>query len=360
MNKIWSLALCFSFAATLYADEPPVAAGGYQTLALTADGRVVEWGEWGGALPQVMPYLEHITALSAGQHHILALRNDGTVWAWGDNSQGQLGDSTGINNDRPVQVLGLTGMIAIAAGANHSYALKSDGTIWGWGDNRNGQLGDGTTNDRRSPVLVEGFLGVTAIAAGTTHLLALRKDGSVCSWGLRAETLLPVDGPLFGRIEPLCFNDLSDVMAIAAGGNASYALRRDGTVTAWGGTSCGNAQPVVSLRDRFPILDRVKSISAGGSHLLLLRDDGTVWACGAGISGQLGYGGLDIQSSPLQVSGGLINVRSIGAGFLHSVARGDNGQVWTWGDNSRGQLGTGDTKSRTTPGPVWDGTGELR
>ena len=63
-----------------------------------------------------------ITQIAAGGAHSLALTANGTVIAWGDNSSGQ----TSVPN-------GLTNVVQIAAGAAHSMAIKADGTIVTWG-----------------------------------------------------------------------------------------------------------------------------------------------------------------------------------------------------------------------------------
>jgi alpha-tubulin suppressor-like RCC1 family protein len=152
----------------------------------------------------------------------------------------------------------------------------------------------------------------------------------------------------------LCFNELSNVAAIAAGGQANYALKKDGTVWIWSAADL-NADTAGKR-----IFDRAQMMSAGQAHVLLLKDDGSLWAYGDGSAGQLGYGGTGHQLSALQVGGGIVNVVAIAAGARHSLARDEQGMVWSWGDNNNGQLGTGDRNARTTPGPVWDGTGELR
>ena len=58
--------------------------------------------------------------------------------------------------------------------------------------------------------------------------------------------------------------------------------------------------------------------------------------------GQLGVGTTDPSNKPLTVLG-LQDVESVSAGHYHSIALKEDGTVWTWGDNSEGQLGIGDT-----------------
>jgi alpha-tubulin suppressor-like RCC1 family protein len=90
------------------------------------------------------------------------------------------------------------------------------------------------------------------------------------------------------------------------------------------------------------------SVAAGEFYTLALRSDGLVFAAGENSSGQLGNGGV-ISSLPTLVTG-LTQVSAVAAGCRHSMSLTATGQVWTWGDNQRGQLGA-ETKqlTRTTP-----------
>ncbi|MBI3192034.1 MAG: hypothetical protein HYZ36_05155, partial [Pedosphaera parvula] len=64
----------------------------------------------------------------------------------------------------------------------------------------------------------------TDVACGDGHTLALEADGTVVAWG----------NNFYGQCLPP--TNLSNVMAVAAGGSGSFslALRDDGTVVAWG------------------------------------------------------------------------------------------------------------------------------
>ena len=50
----------------------------------------------------------------------------------------------------------------------------------------------------------------------------------------------------------------------------------------------------------------------------------------------------------MQVTG-LTNVIAIEAGSLHSLAVRNDGTVWAWGYNEKGQLGNGTTSDSSTP-----------
>jgi uncharacterized repeat protein (TIGR01451 family) len=160
-------------------------------LALKGDGTVWAWPEPGG--PVQVNGLAGIVAIACAGETSVALRADGTVWEW-------TRESSSSAPSGPAQVSGLTGVVAVAAGAAqagtwfsgfHGLALKEDGTVWAWADNRFGQLGDGTTTYRTSPVQVAGLREVAAVAAaavptevGTLPVsLAVKRDGTVWAWG---------------------------------------------------------------------------------------------------------------------------------------------------------------------------------
>ena len=51
---------------------------------------------------------------------------------------------------------------------------------------------------------------------------------------------------------------------------------------------------------------------------------------------------------PKEVTG-LNNIKDIGVGYYHVVAVDDNGEVYTWGLNNNGQLGSGNTDNKREP-----------
>src|SRR5512135_2477992 len=66
-----------------------MSAGGYHNLALTAQGKVMGWGDNGSSRATPDSSITNIAAVAAGYLHNLVLKTDGTIIAWGDNSEGQ-------------------------------------------------------------------------------------------------------------------------------------------------------------------------------------------------------------------------------------------------------------------------------
>jgi hypothetical protein len=73
---------------------------------------------------------------------------------------------------------------------------------------------------------------------------------------------------------------------------------------------------------------------------------GQVYAWGDDSSGQLGTAA---SSTTPQLVPGLTNMTQVAAGWSHSLALRSDGTVWAWGDNSYGQLGVGYTSQKLSP-----------
>jgi alpha-tubulin suppressor-like RCC1 family protein len=143
-----------------------ISAGSNHSLALTADGKVIGWGdndEGQSKLPEEYKNLKFI-AVSAGGEQSLAL-SDGKVVGWGADDEGQ--------RKLPDEYKDLT-FIAVSAGGMHSLALTNDGKVIGWGYNVYGQ--------RKIPEKYKD-LKFIAVSAGCDYSLGLTKNGRVVGWG---------------------------------------------------------------------------------------------------------------------------------------------------------------------------------
>ncbi|CAB1455247.1 unnamed protein product [Pleuronectes platessa] len=98
----------------------------------------------------------------------------------------------------------------------------------------------------------------------------------------------------------------------------------------------------------------VCQVACGSQHSVALTHDGRVYTWGQDTRGQLGLGqGKPFANSPQQLrslsSTPLVHVA---AGGEQSFALSVSGGVFGWGRNDRGQLGLGDTTDRQTPAAV--------
>jgi alpha-tubulin suppressor-like RCC1 family protein len=275
-----------------------------------------------GAAAQPAPVIRDI---ASGSHFTLVVKADGTVVGWGRDPDGQAARPVSANRVVPFPVtIDLPGkVLQVAMGDTTQYALLEDGTVVAWGTNDEGQLGNGPMGATGelgrypkpsiTPVRVTGLTNVIQIEAGTKHAVALRKDGTVWAWGTR-------DDGAIGDGRP---KTLRPVMAI-------------------GPTQVTGLQGITQ-------------IAATRFHNLALRADGKVMAWGLNHDGQLGNGTRDNGWTPAEVSG-LDRIVAITAGVasfagnsFSGAVRGD-GSVWTWGSGVSGVMGNG-TENPSPDGP---------
>ncbi len=223
----------------------------------------------------------------------------------GDTFQLMLNDEEGVEHVDGVQFLSETQILVTLGKGGRPVVLDwsrgvaedtsgvvedtSHSTVVAWGNNEKGQTD-----------IPEGLSDIIAIAAGGAHSMALKADGTVVAWGNNGakQTDIPAG--------------LSGVISIAAGGDHSLALKQDGTVVAWGFDFFGQTRVPEGLSG-------VTAIAAGNRFSMALKADGTVVAWG------------EIENYNLTPPEGLSDVTAIDAGSAHGLALKQDGTVVAWG-----------------------------
>ncbi len=156
---------------------------------------------------------------------------------------------------------------------------------------------------------------------------------------------------------------------VSAGGSHTCAVFPSGAVKCWGDNEFGQlglgdqvdrGDDAAEMGDALPVVDlgngrAATAITAGYRHTCAVLDNGEVKCWGAGANGRLGLGDSANRGElPGEMGGALPAVdlgagrtaTAISAGGSHTCALLDNGSVKCWGANSYGQLGLGDTQDR--------------
>ena len=336
---------------------------GGRLQALQSDGTT--WWQWTpGLVPEKQAVLGRLKALASSPFFSLLLKEDGQVLASGLNNSGQLGNGVAPSGGWDWQadflpVVGLANVVAVTAGDNHALALDASGIVWAWGDDAHGQLGRGTVMSNTIANVVPGLSNIVQVSTGEEgSSFALDGRGRVWAWGLNAHGQLG-DGTGSNRSSPVPLAGLEDVQALALGANwTSMALKKDGTVWAWGNNFSGQlgngrSGDFSNTPTAVPGLTNVTAIAAHTFHALAVRQDGTVWAWGGNDNGQLGNGTTTASLVPIQVPG-LSGVKAVAAGWARSFALKRDGTVMAWGFGNWGALGDGSWSefNRLSPQPV--------
>lgn len=407
----------FQFGVQALTGESPlsnggIAGGGYHVIALKTDGNVSTWGAQDNGrlgndatavaaitVPQVFKKLTgsaifaDAVSVAAGAAQSYAIDSGGYLYSAGSNSAGELGNNSVTDSAIPVRVLKsttatdyLSDVKQVDGGLAFGIALTGTGEVWVWGSGNRGSLGDGmtsgtskfakkvTTNASGNPALS----GVQKIAAGSDFGLALGTNGRLWSWGSNTAGQLGIGGTTDqGRAINVLTNStgtlLRDVVDIAAGHKHAVAIKSDRTVWCWGEGQDGrlgnglvatgsSPYPGQVLRSRLPFipLADIIQVAAGPRHTIALDITGKVWTWGDNTYGQLGDGTTWDRDCAVLVSfpEGVV-IKAVAAGGYEkngshtgsfSIAVSMDGTIYAWGSNSRGELGiSGDTTQKTTP-----------
>ncbi|XP_024013533.1 ultraviolet-B receptor UVR8 isoform X1 [Eutrema salsugineum] len=166
---------------------------------------------------------------------------------------------------------------------------------------------------------------IVSVAAGGRHTLALSDIGQVWGWGYGGEGQLGLGSRVrlvssphpIPCIEPSSYGKESSVAV--SGVNMSSEVQ------------CGRV-----------LGSYVKRIACGGRHSAVITDTGALLTFGWGLYGQCGQGSTDDELSPTCVSSLLgIQIEGVAAGLWHTACFSSDGDVYSFGGNQFGQLGTG-------------------
>jgi len=165
----------------------------------------------------------------------------------------------------------------------------------------------------------------------------------------------PVNGVSTGGDHTLAFA-FTNLSSVYTWGSNYYGQLGNSTIATTGSSAYSSTPVRVPLHgtNNIPLVTgQVTDVSAGWFHSLAVVD-GTVFGWGYNGYGQLGDRGeatLTTSIIPKQVQfngGNLNNVVKVAAGGAHSLALTSAGQVYAWGDNTYGELGTNPTNLHNT------------
>ena len=338
-------------------------AGGQTTFIIKTDGTLWACGNGGGGIlgigdtnarssPVQIGTDTNWTSVAAGFYHTLAIKTNGTLWGWGSNAAGQLGDNSAVTRSSPVQIGADTNWSSIAAGIEVSLAIKTNGTLWSWGYNLYGSLALGNTINRSSPVQIGTDTSWSTVSSNGYQVLALKTNGTLWAWGYNGSGQLGL-GDTIDRSSPIQVGSLNTWTRIDGGNQSSYAIRSDGSLWSWGlnnngqlglgDTAVNRSSPVQVGTETY----NWKNVSAGTvGYCMAIKNDDSLWAWGFNTEANLGIGNATATSSPVQIGyderGYARQWSAVYGGYSHTVAISSN-QIFTWGGNTWGELGTGNT-----------------
>lgn len=228
-------------------------------------------------------------------------------------------------------------------------AKQSNGQVYAWGHNEYGMLGIGSNYyNVLNPTKLPGVSFSTDLSVGRTSSCIVDQGQAKCAGSgyYLGRGSTRSDSNVMVNVEGL--DEAGAVSQMFLGHGHSCLLTISGTVWCWADAVYGQlANPAT---EGYSVPGKVagygadkmaSEIAAGIHHTCILLSDGTVGCGGRNQYGQLGVGDTEDRSTLTKVQGGLAKVVSISAGFAHTCAVTQNGDVYCWGTDNYGQLGLG-------------------
>ena len=352
-----------------------LATGAYHSFAEDADGRLYAWGLGSfGALgnardddlvtPQavVMSESDPIISVAGGPFQSMAVTADGKLVAWGLNHRGQIGMGRSAGKNYPNKVRLADTLTNVVTDGIRQFGLSASRRLYVWGF-----IGDITLSGFKiyeTPKLLDAPVGIVSMDTGMAwddndgngFMFAVSDDNSLYVLntfeppGSNPNTLGYANMVVWDYIPPFTFRQVG-IRAVATTHtyrdpnsgpweNNWHALfiTTDGRVKGWGGNAYGQLGNNSNSNSWTPLvanataasLSSVTQVAAGVAHSLALKTDGTVWAWGRNNRGQLGNGTQNDRNNPGQVPG-LTGIEKIIAGDYFSVAIKADGTTYAWG-----------------------------
>jgi alpha-tubulin suppressor-like RCC1 family protein len=341
-----------------------LSAGNNQTCVVRTDRTLWCWGdnthgELGigridaSSTPLQVGVPEDWSSIATGTNHACGVLQ-GKLFCWGNNANGHLGRNSTTTQGGPSQSGAMTNWKTVTAGFNDSCGVQTDGSLWCWGLNDNGQLGTGNTTSLLVPTREAGLAtDWDTVTTGRSHTCATRTSGALWCWGDNGYGQLGL-GDTADRTSPVEVQPGTRWKSVSTGSRHTCGTQTDGTLWCWGDDSAGQLGDDATKASKSAptrITNTVATyaeVSAGSDFTCATRDSGNLWCWGANTDGQLGTGNTTAQSDPTLIVD-YTNWKTVTAGKAHACGTRTDGTVWCWGDNTHGQLGVGDFTSKVVP-----------
>ena len=273
----------------------------------------------------------------SGGHTTSIIDNEGNLFICGSSSAGQVGDTI---EDFITQHKLVFSNVKAVCGSSSFAAITNKNHLYTWGYNSYNQLGYGMCDDSPTPTQIE------------KNIIDVSITGSTCAYVNKKCEMYVMGYPRvsFGdkdntRESSTPVKIMDNVIDVELSTNNDYgqtfaAITKNNELYMWGDNSHGIINPNTEEPIDKPtkVMDNVKSVSIGDSYVLAVTTSNELYAWGYNRFGKLGIGNTETPSEKVKV---MDNVLLADAGTNTSLAVNLNGELFTWGHNSYGCLGQG-------------------
>ncbi|XP_071695043.1 PH, RCC1 and FYVE domains-containing protein 1-like [Rutidosis leptorrhynchoides] len=296
-----------------------ISLAGKHGVLLSKQGEVFCWGEKSGrfghniSCPKAVKTLNgvHVTSVSCSEYQTCALTVSGELYTWGDSWL-------------PRRISGVfdgISVINVACGEWHTAIVTNSGHLFTFGDGTFGVLGHGNSQSLTEPKQVDSIkhMRVKSVACGPWHTAAVvvvmsgppkssTSAGKLFTWGDGDKGKLGHGNDEI-KNKPTCVMQLIDheFVQVCCGRMLTVGLTTTGAVYTIGSTFHGQLGNPMARENSITLVqgklkfEFVREIATGSYHVAVLTLNGNIYTWGNGSNGQLGCGDTEDRSSPTLV-----------------------------------------------------------
>ncbi len=264
-----------------------------------------------------------LKSIKAGANHAGVLSEHGHLYMWGVNTTGKLGvvglstykDPNGdIHEPIAIPSLKNSSISSFSCGHSHTAAIDN-GNLLVWGSSSSGKLGLGELPSSKEcycaiprQVTFPSKSQVVQVSCGSNHTAACNVIGHLFVWGNGNGYRLGL-GDSFDRLTPTMVNNVQNICSV----------------------SCGNCQTLAISRifTKKTIVNKSEVNIVSGGNLYVAGQASILGTTFKFFGEYDNFKCDDVEVSPRRI-------HRISSGFSHQAAVSTDGELFCWGDNTKG------------------------
>ena len=284
----------------------------------------------------------------------MALDVNGDIWTWGSNGYGQLGNGQdNVTVKRPIKITNSTKFKEISMGVYHALAIDNEGNIWSWGSNTGGQLGNGQISSDKVliPTQIVSKVKFRQVNAGEMCSVALDEEGDIWTWGIMQDGRLGNGESSNEKVLiPTQITTSKNFVKIGIRQQTGWAFDKDGEMWLWGSNTFGQIgngnKNTIKIPTKISYETKIKERKISTFFSIAIDEEENIWTCGDNKYGEIGLG-YALQNNYILTPKKITTTskfKKIATGNYSAFAIDEGGNIWSWGKNTSGELGNGDSR----------------
>lgn len=277
--------------------------------------------------------MENVLSVSVGGWYTMCVTRDHKLWGWGKNDCGQLG--LGDFEDRAEPTFVMDNVKAVFAGGDLTYIVKEDDTLWRCGGVSQGVWADAIMYNIPAFFFPDVALVNDVGNSGMSFGFLVKTNGELWGWGANTYQIFPLRGRAKYDPQPML---LAEKVASATVeldiASYGFIIAQNGDLYSVGSADYYSGVPT-TLRNRMgpepiKLMENVADVYVGKWFTLVLLKDGRLYSFGENSMGQCGTGkASDYPTRKPKLC--MHHVAQAAAGYYHGMALQTNGDLWIWG-----------------------------